>query len=101
MTDYNTKNRANILFLEGDINYTKVHFKNGLTRTSCYTLIRHQEKLDSFIRTSKKHLVNPFHIKSYLKAGTYAQIQLKNGQSIPVSRRKIKEVETALSELTL
>lgn len=99
MKHYNNQNRANILFLEGDINYTIVHFKNGLTKTSCHTLIRHQEQLNSFIRMSKKHLVNPFHIKSYSKAGTYAQVQLKNGQNIPVSRRKIKEVETALAEL--
>lgn len=87
------------MFLEGDINYTKVYFKNGLTKTSCHTLIRHQEKLNSFIRTSKKYLVNPFHIKGYSKAGNYAQIELKNGHNIPVSRRKIKEVEIALSEL--
>ncbi|AWV97894.1 LytR/AlgR family response regulator transcription factor [Arcticibacterium luteifluviistationis] len=99
MTNYKYQNSANILFLEGDVNYTIFHFKNGLKKTSCYTLCRHEEELNSFIRISRKHLVNPSHIKNYSKEGTYAEILLKNGQNIPVSRRKIKEVEFAIALL--
>jgi DNA-binding LytR/AlgR family response regulator len=98
MTTHKKQNSASILFLEGDANYTNIHYKSGLKVTSAYTLIRHQELLNSFIRISKKYLVNPTHIKNYKKEGRFAQIQLDNGKNIPVSRRKVKEVEFSLAQ---
>ena len=86
-----------ILFLKGDINYTEFHLVDGKKIVSSSTLLKHQEKLISFIRVSKSHLVNPVFVKNMEHQGAYAQIELLNGNHLKVSRRRIDYVKNSIS----
>lgn len=86
----------NILFLRGDINYTEFHLVDGKKVISSFTLLRHQEKLGSFIRVSKSHLVNPDYVKNVAQEGTYAQVELMNGNLLKISRRRIDHVKNRI-----
>ena len=77
-----------ILFLRGDINYTEFHLVNGKKVVSSTTLLRHQEKLDGFIRVSKKHLVNPEYVLQIEINQGIRQVLMFNGERISVARRR-------------
>jgi DNA-binding LytR/AlgR family response regulator len=77
-----------ILFLRGDINYTEFHLVNGKKYLSSNTLLRHQEKLEGFLRVSRKHLINPNYISYIESRQGLHQILMVNGERILVSRRR-------------
>ncbi|MCP9768788.1 LytTR family transcriptional regulator [Lacihabitans sp. LS3-19] len=86
-----------ILFLRGDINYTEFHLVDGKKVVSSFTLLRHQEKLGSFIRVSKNHLVNPDYVKEMEHYGVYASLKMANGNLLKISRRRINYVKNSIS----
>lgn len=77
-----------ILFLRGDINYTEFHLVNGKKVVSSTTLLRHQEKLDGFLRVSRKYLVNPEYITEIENRHGVRQVLMLNGERIAVARRR-------------
>jgi DNA-binding LytR/AlgR family response regulator len=77
-----------ILFLRGDINYTEFHLVNGTKVVSSTTLLRHQEKLDGFLRVSRKYLVNPEYITEIENRHGVRQVLMLNGEWIAVARRR-------------
>lgn len=77
-----------ILFLRGDINYTEFHLVNGKKVVSSTTLLRHQEKLDGFLRVSRKYLVNPKYITEIENRQGVRQVLMLNGERIAVARRR-------------
>ncbi|HLO42814.1 MAG TPA: LytTR family DNA-binding domain-containing protein [Leadbetterella sp.] len=77
-----------ILFLRGDINYTEFHLVNGKKYLSSFTLLRHQEKLEGFLRVSRKHLINPNYITDVESRHGLHQVLMVNGERIVVSRRR-------------
>lgn len=85
-----------ILYLEGNINYTLIHLQNGKVRLSPRTLLYHiQHSLnDSFVRVHRAFCVNKIHVKDLqpidIKCVTH--IFLKNGTQLSVSRRKRKSL---------
>lgn len=93
-TNYPQSNE--ILFLRGDINYTEFHLVDGKKLVSSSTLLKHQEKLISFLRVSKSHLVNPDFVKNVAYEGTYAQVELMNGNLLKISRRRIDHVKNSI-----
>ncbi|ADQ18204.1 LytTR family transcriptional regulator DNA-binding domain-containing protein [Leadbetterella byssophila] len=93
-------NSREVMFLSGDINYTEIYLINGEKMVSSSTLLRHEEKLDSFIRVSKKHLVNPEYVCGYELQGKYMQITLQNGDHMKVSRRRVKTVLSSIMAAT-
>ena len=57
-----------ILFLESDVNYTKIFLDNGSNLMSGYTL-KHYQELESFktfVRVNKHFLINSNYIKNLL-----------------------------------
>lgn len=82
------ENSSMIAFLQGDANYTIVHFENGRSATEPCTLKRYEEKLKSFVRISRSHLINPRFVHKIGKDGMNFTVKLWNGIEIPVSRRK-------------
>lgn len=90
-------NSSDVMFLSGDINYTEIYFKGGKKMVSSSTLLRHEEKLDSFIRVSKKHLVNPEYIIGYELFGKSMHVEMRNGNQIKVSRRRVKTVLSSIA----
>lgn len=77
-----------ILFLRGDINYTEFHLVDGKKMVSSFTLLRHQERLDGFLRVSRKHLVNPEYVLQVEVNQGVRQILMLNGERISVARRR-------------
>ncbi|MCU0471326.1 MAG: LytTR family transcriptional regulator DNA-binding domain-containing protein [Arcicella sp.] len=81
-----------ILYLQGNINYTLIHLHNGKIKLSPRTLLYHiQHSLnDSFIRIHRAYIVNKKHIKdteiSDIKHVRH--LFLKDGTQLSVSRRK-------------
>lgn len=92
-------NQTEILFLEGEINYTFLHLKDGKTIISSFTLLRHQEKLGHFLRVSKKHLVNPDYILEMHKSKDDPKVKLIDGKVLRISRRRIEYIITKFSKV--
>jgi two-component system LytT family response regulator len=88
MLAVNLPSPQDILFLRGDINYTEFHLVNGKKVVSSTTLLRHQERLDGFLRVSRKYLVNPKYITDIENRHGVRQVLMFNGERIAVARRR-------------
>ena len=75
-----------ILFFEGDINYTWIHFKSGKQKIIARTLLYIQQKTnaENFARVSRKHLVNR---KFIVEVGRDFLV-LADSTILPISRRR-------------
>lgn len=85
-----------IIYLKGVENYTELYLSNGKKIISSYTLLRHQEKLDGFLRVSKSHLLNPQFVMKVNVFGSEREVQMKSGKCLKVSRRRKKVVNHIL-----
>jgi DNA-binding LytR/AlgR family response regulator len=88
MLAVNLPSPQDILFLRGDINYTEFHLVNGKKVVSSSTLLRHQQRLDGFLRVSRKYLVNPDYITEIENRHGVRQVLMLNGERIVVARRR-------------
>lgn len=81
-----------ILYLQGNINYTLIHLYNGKVKISPRTLLYHiQHSLnDSFIRIHRAYCVNKRHVKDTQEVDIkhITHLFLKDETQLPVSRRK-------------
>lgn len=77
----------NILYIEGDRNYSNIHLKQHKKELVSKTLSDLEELLENkgFFRCHKSYLVNRDHISS---GSNSFQVVLSNGISLPISRRK-------------
>ena len=75
-----------ILFFEGDINYTWIHFKSGKQKIIARTLLFIEQKTNSenFIRINRKYLVNR---KFIVEIGDDFVV-LIDKTVLPISRRR-------------
>lgn len=75
-----------ILFFEGDVNYTWIHFSSGKQSVIARTLLYVQQIAENknFIRVSRKHLVNP---KFIVEIG-HDHVVLSDKTVLPISRRR-------------
>lgn len=75
-----------ILFFEGDINYTWIHFASGKQKIIPRTLLFIQQKTDAenFTRISRKHLVN----RKFIVEVKDDYVVLSNKTMLPISRRR-------------
>lgn len=90
---------SDVMFLSGDVNYTEIYLISGKKMVSSFTLLRHEERLENFIRVSKKHLVNPKYITGYEVQGKCMHLEMENGNQLQVSRRKIKNVLSTIAAI--
>lgn len=76
-----------ILYCEGDGNYTTIHLTNGKSLLVTQQLKQIEEKLtNDFFRIHNSFIVNLSKISEYLKSDNY--VILSNNVKIPVSRQK-------------
>jgi DNA-binding LytR/AlgR family response regulator len=75
-----------ILFFEGDVNYTWIHFHSGKLRVIAKTLLHIEGKTNSenFIRVSRKHLVN----RKFIAEINRDFVVLSDKTVLPISRRR-------------
>jgi DNA-binding LytR/AlgR family response regulator len=78
-----------ILFFEGDINYTWIHFISGKQTVIARTLLFIEQKTETenFIRINRKYLVNR---KFIVEVGTDFVVLLDK-TVLPISRRRKRE----------
>jgi DNA-binding LytR/AlgR family response regulator len=83
-----------ILFFEGDINYTWIHFKSGKQKVIARTLLYIQRKInaENFARVSRKHLVN----RKFIEEINNNFLVLTDKTILPISRRRKQALSTGL-----
>lgn len=79
-----------IVLLEGDGNYTHIHYSCGRKTLSSYTLGKYEKLFNDFCRVSRKHLVNPKFISEVKVLNSNTMLVLKNGKQVKVPRRRAK-----------
>jgi two-component system, LytTR family, response regulator len=84
---------SDILYCEAESNYTKIFLQNKTKTVSSRTLKEYEELLDDsgFVRIHHSHLINKHHVMQYIK-GEGGQVIMRDGVSLPISRRKKEEV---------
>ncbi|MDZ7897237.1 MAG: LytTR family DNA-binding domain-containing protein [Arcicella sp.] len=75
-----------ILFFEGDINYTRIHFTSGKRQVVARTLLYIQQKTntENFIRINRKYLVN----RKFIVKVMADYVVLIDKTVLPISRRR-------------
>lgn len=89
---------ADLVYLEGDGNYTYLHTSDGKCYLMSKTLKSYEQVLDGlgFVRIHKSSIVNIKYLTAiFTDPDRY--IRLVSGKEIAVSRRKIKDVARLLS----
>lgn len=81
--------KAKIIRLEGDRNYTIIHCEDEKPLLTSKTLKEYEEQLEGgdFFRIYQSHLVNLNYVVRYLR-GRGGKIELKDGTQLSVSRDK-------------
>ena len=83
------ENLNNIVYCQSDGNFTHVFLQEGKPIYSSYSMMEMEEKLNGpFIRIHREYLVNKNHIKELESTS----ILLSIGKSLPISRKRKKEV---------
>jgi len=79
--------------VEGDRNYAKVILKSGVNYLVAKTLREIEESLNpkKFCRVHQSHIVNTEEIAG-IGSGTQAEINMRSGELVPVSRSRKKEL---------
>lgn len=85
-----------IIYLKGVQNYTELFLSNGKKIISSYALLRHQEKLNGFLRVSKSHLLNPHFIAKINTVGSTKEVQMQSGKRVKVSGRRRNDIQFKL-----
>lgn len=84
---------SEVIYLSGMDNYTRfrIHQKKDIVITK--TLKEYEDMLEEtgFMRIHKSNLVNMSHVKRVI-SGTQLQVEMSNGESLSVSRRKVKDI---------
>lgn len=89
-----------ITHLSGANNYCWLHFRNGEKKLLAKPISYLECELPGFIRAHKTVLINPEYVKSLHQPPRQkmaGEIQLNNGLSFPVSRRRWNQVVDALA----
>lgn len=75
-----------ILFFEGDVNYTRIHFSSGKQKIIARTLLYIQQKTETenFIRINRKYLVN----RKFIVEIKQGFVVLSDKTVLPISRRR-------------
>ena len=82
-----------IIRCQGEGNYTHIYFEKNKHLLVAKTLVEFEDLLQDyfFLRVHKTHLINMKHVVAYLK-NDGGILQLTNGDSISISRRRKESV---------
>ena len=89
-----------IVWLEGEANYTRVHFQDGSFSLVTQPLIWFEHRL-SFVRIHRSAIINPDYVHTFEhKSGRSGWVRLLDDRVIPVSRNRLKQAYTMLSNFS-
>lgn len=86
-----------IIWVQGDGNYSRIHYKDGKTYLVSQTLKWFEERFKSFIRIHKSGLINPNHLSELHKESRQFTVLLSNGVELNVSRRRVDALYAGLT----
>jgi two-component system LytT family response regulator len=92
---------SDIVYLEAESNYTRIVTDSNETFIQSKTLKYYEDLFHEspiFLRTSRSHIVNVMHIKSYSKAEP-CMLTLSNGYTVEIGRRKKTELIGLMNSL--
>lgn len=86
------------MYLKSDRNYTMFYFVNNQRLLISKTLRVFAEMIDSpqFVRINRTYLLNVDFVAAVLITRRKKVVTLKNGEQLPIARRKAREVAAAL-----
>lgn len=88
-----------IVWLEGEANYTRVHYQDGSFSLVTQPLQWFEHHLH-FIRVHRSAIINPMYVHTFEhKSGRSGWIRLLDDRVIPVSRNRLKQTSTMLDGL--
>ncbi len=90
-TKYKKLPDLEILYFKGDSNYTRIYFEDGSVIISSYTLKTFLSD-PIFLRIHRTYIVNSKFIKERIECGGYQYCRLKNGEVLPISRRRLNSL---------
>ena len=87
--------KEEIIYLEADGRYTKIHFKN-MNPIICAKLLKNFESVltMNFIRIHRSYIVNISYITKLIN---YKIIELADGTKLPIARRRYKSIVKRIS----
>ena len=81
---------STIVWLEGEANYTRVHYQNGTSSIVTQPLQWFENRL-SFLRIHRSAIVNPMYVQEFEYInGRSGWVRLIDDRVIPVSRNRLK-----------
>ena len=88
-----------IVWLEGEANYTRVHYQNGSFSIVTQPLHWFEQHLD-FVRVHRSAIVNPDYVQEFVqKRGRSGWVRLLDDRVIPVSRNRLEFAATRLTQV--
>lgn len=93
---------AQILYLTGEINYSRIHLINGEVVLMSHTLKWYEGRWPSFIRIHKQVLINPQHarqVKLAPRLRDNSQLVMTNQTELPIARRRLSQVMQTLDHI--
>lgn len=77
-----------VILIEGNVNYTKFHMKEGQQRVVAHTIKFFEAHLEThgFLRVHRAFMINPNYVKTYDSEQNI--ITMVNGQRATISRRR-------------
>lgn len=91
---YKSVSVESLVWIEGEGNYSIVHFDNQQTHLASVTLKWFERQLIPFLRVHRKALVNPACIRSLTFEGAnQGAVILKDGRTLPISRNRMNAVK--------
>lgn len=86
-----------IVWLEGEANYTRIHYQNGSYAIVTQPLQWFEHNLD-FIRVHRSAIINPAYIQDFgQKPGRSGWVRLVNDRVFPVSRNRLQQTVSRLT----
>jgi DNA-binding LytR/AlgR family response regulator len=87
---FKAQNLAEIVYLESDLNYTRIYFLNGQKHLVCrclkYIIAHYLDQ--SFVRIHRSYCVNKQHIKAFDHPNDPERVYMSSGHELSISRRR-------------
>ena len=93
------QNTQRMIRLEGNGNYTIIHFADSAKILMVAQTLRYfEEQIPDFIRVNKSALINPAYVEEIIRTGSKSVLlRLVDGVELLVSRRRINDVTMKLT----
>lgn len=93
------QNTKRMIRLEGNGNYTIIHFADSAKFLMVAQTLRYfEEQIPDFIRANKSALINPVFVKEIIRTNSKSvHLRMADGVELLISRRRINDVTAKLA----